>query len=31
MDFIMQTAEISLLEWLKRYGTDKACAATLAR
>lgn len=27
----MQTAEISLLEWQKRYGTEKACAAALAR
>lgn len=27
----MKTSEISLLEWQKRYGTEKACAAALAK
>jgi hypothetical protein len=28
-DFIMKTPKISLLQWQKRFGTEKACAATL--
>jgi transposase-like protein len=27
----MKTSEVSLLEWQKRYGTEKACAATLVK
>ena len=27
----MRMPEISLLEWQKRYGTEKACAAALAK
>jgi transposase-like protein len=30
-DFIMKMPKISLLEWQKRYGTEEACAATLAK
>ncbi len=30
-DFIMKMPRISLLQWQKRYGTDKACASALAR
>jgi transposase-like protein len=30
-DFIMKMPKISLLEWQKHYGTEVACAATLAK
>ena len=30
-DFIMKMPELSLLEWQKLYGTERACASTLAK
>jgi hypothetical protein len=30
-DFTMKMPQISLLEWQKKYSTEKACAAAIAR
>ncbi len=30
-DFIMRMPKISLLQWQKRYGTEKACISMLAK